>query len=161
MNAHIPFFRQRTGAYCGPAVMQMILRTHGMKATQDALAREAKTVHETGTSIANVVKTLRKHGFTVDAAHGRSVADLKRALIRGWIVIVCFTERASDEGHYAIVLGFKGKHIVLHDPAQHLGKHAPFTIKEFETRWKDRLFTRSRRWAAFVAPLSSGRARTK
>jgi ABC-type bacteriocin/lantibiotic exporter with double-glycine peptidase domain len=147
----LPFFKQRTNEYCGPAVLAMILRAHGIYRTQDQLAREAGTTFETGTSIKGLVSTLQKHGFTVNAKQRRSIKDLQRALSRDQIVIVCFTERKSQWGHYAIVRAIKGSHIVLIDPAEHLGRHAPFTLKEFDARWCEYLYTHTNHWAAFVS----------
>jgi ABC-type bacteriocin/lantibiotic exporter with double-glycine peptidase domain len=146
----IPFFKQRTNEYCGPAVMQMTLHAYGMRATQKALALEAGTNKARGTTLVGLVRALRKRGLQVEAAHNRSVRQLRAALRAKKIVIVCYTERAWNWGHYSIVRSFRGKYIILQDPAEHGGKPAPFTIEDFEKRWRDSKFTRSVRWAAFV-----------
>ena len=150
-DMRIPFFKQRTNEYCGPAVLQMTLRAYGVRATQTRLAEEAGTNTARGTTLAGVVRALRKHGLHVDAAHKRTIAQVRKALRARKLVIICYTERAWNWGHYSIVRGFRGKYILLQDPAEHDGKTAPFTIEEFEKRWYDNKFTRSVRWAAFVS----------
>jgi len=150
------FKRQRTNYYCGPAVLQIVASALGTRITQDEAAKLAHTNKKSGTSISNLVRVLNKFG-TVDAAEHRTVADIKKALAQGRVIIVCFTERHFNWGHYALVVEFKGKNIKLLDPAEKSGTGEPMTVKEFESRWKDPLYTKSVRWAAFVLPTASPR----
>ena len=161
------FRRQRTNYYCGPAVLQMVLAFFGIRKTQRELARLAKTDKEsgraygaeTGTSIKNMVATLRKLGLKVEANNYCTLTDIKLALRQNKVPIVCFTERRLNWGHYAIVMGFRGTYIELLDPAEPRGDGGPMTITEFKHRWKDPLFTKTTRWAAFVGPPKSQKRR--
>lgn len=152
MIMRIPFFKQINSDYCGPAVLQMILCARGIKITQKKAAALAHTSRARGTMPTGLVAALRKNGLMVAVKSGCTIRDLKRALAGHKLPIVCYTERRWNWGHYSIVLGFKGNHIILQDPAEHLGKHAPFTTKEFEKCWEDPKFTKSDHWAAFVQP---------
>ena len=163
MVQKIPFFHQRTEYYCGPAIIQMVLAAYDIKVTQRQAAHRAKTDKlrgvatgaETGTPFRNLVGALRSYGVRVSAQNHRSVPEMRRALKKKKIVIVCFTERKFGWGHYAIVTRIRPTHIDLLDPAEHLGKGKPMTLAEFQKRWKDPTHTRSRRWAAFVEKKSS------
>lgn len=154
----IPFSRQRTEYYCGPAIMQMVLAAYGIRATQRQLAEQAKTDKafgratgtETGTSISNLITTLKLYGAKVDAKNHRTIVEIKQALKSNKAVIVCFTERHLNWGHYALVIGFTGKYIKLLDPAEQGGAGEPMTIQGFKRRWNDPLHTKSIQWAAFV-----------
>ncbi len=154
---HKHFKRQRTNYYCGPAVIQMAASVLGKRITQHEAAKLARTTERVGTSLANLVAALRKLGTTVDESQHRTIGDIKRAIKKGEVVIVCFTERHFNWGHYAIVAGFKKNYIELIDPAEKLGTGAPMTVKEFEKRWQDPLHTKSVRWAAFVSQNTARR----
>src|SRR3989344_6188386 len=138
----IPFFHQRTEYYCGPAIIQMVLAIYGIRVTQRKIAWHAKTDKmfgkatgkETGTSIHNMLRTLRIFGVIVQAGNNRTTTGIKRALKQNKLVIVCFTEREYSWGHYAFVLGFKGSYIKLLDPAEHMGRGKSMTTSEFKHR---------------------------
>lgn len=136
--------------YCGPAAAVTVLRAFGIRATQRTIARIAHTNKKVGTSTKNLVFALRSFGLTVEARNKYSVRDLQRAFKEGEATIVCYTEPKQHEGHYAVLAGFRGENILLLSPDE-LG-YGPISmpIKEFESRWKDPLFTKTIRWAAFV-----------
>jgi hypothetical protein len=145
----------------------MVLAFFGIRKTQRELARLAKTdkefgrAHgaETGTSILNIVATLRAFGLKVEADNHRTLIDIKRALRQNKVPIVCFTERKLDWGHYAIVIGFRGIYIELLDPAEPRGDGGPMTITEFRHRWNDPVHTKTIQWAAFIGPPKTRKAR--
>lgn len=145
------FSRQINNDYCGPAVLKIILSAQGVSITQKEAALLAGTTRANGTSPQGLVKALRAHGLSVTGGNNRSIADLKSATQNGVVPVVCFTERHFSWGHYAIVLGFKGRYIELLDPAEKNGKGEPMSVTEFAKRWKDPLFTHTNRWAAFVS----------
>ena len=147
----LPFFKQRTNYYCGPAVLQMILKAHGVRLTQDTIALEAKTTREYGTKTEDMVRFLRGKGFVVVDGNGKTIADIERALARGDIVIVCYMERHLDWGHYSSVAGIEHGRIDLLDPAEKDGSGLPFPLDEFESRWRDPAFTKTDHWTAFVS----------
>jgi len=136
--------------FCGPAVVVTVLRAFGMYSTQRAIARLARTNKKIGTSTKNLVSVLRSFGLKVEVRNGYSIQDLRDALKKGYAIIVCYTEPHQEEGHYGIVAGFKGKNILIYAPDERGYDPISMRIDEFESRWKDPLFTRSNRWAAIV-----------
>lgn len=141
------YTRQRTGYYCGPAVMQIILKLHGTKLTQDALAKRAKTNKEIGTTPTNLIATLSKSGLKVTAAEGQTSAKLRAALRAGKEAIVCMT--SGGEGHYVIVLSLTPSSIKVLDPND---RRRVVTLKlaDFVKHWQDPLLTKTYRWAVFI-----------
>ena len=153
----LKFARQRTNYYCGPAIIQMILAAFGVRITQLQAAKLAKTDKlkgratgsETGTSIKNMLAVLRSYNLLVRASNHRSISDIKKALHRDAIVIVCYRERHYGWGHYSIVLGFRGQTIHLLDPDE--GPAGIYmSVSEFQSRWHDHIHTHTVHWAAFV-----------
>src|SRR3989344_4446351 len=136
--------------YCGPAVVVMVLRAHGIHATQRSAARLLHTTKAVGTSTKRLVGALRSFSLRVNAGNGLSLKDIHRALQEKSIVIVCYTEPREHQGHYAVVAGFRGTSILLFSPDERGDRPVLMPLKEFEERWHDPLFTRSKRWAAFV-----------
>lgn len=145
----IPHRHQINGDYCGPAVIQMILAAHSLRPTQRDIAKRAGTNAARGTTVKGLAAALRGYGFTVSEREQRSIADLRRALSRGNFIIINYTER-SDWGHFALLLRFTKKYVHLLDPAERQGGTARFPLAEFKERWRDPMFTKTTRWAAFV-----------
>jgi ABC-type bacteriocin/lantibiotic exporter with double-glycine peptidase domain len=143
--------RQQTDYYCGPAVLQMVGTAFDKNITQHEAAQLAQTTVETGTSAENLVQALEHLGLTVRAGNNQSIADIKAAQAAGEIIIICFTERSYNWGHYAVVDTITDTHVSLIDPAESQQDHTPFIIQEFEKHWKDPLFTKTDHWAAFVS----------
>ncbi|HVZ76133.1 MAG TPA: cysteine peptidase family C39 domain-containing protein [Candidatus Paceibacterota bacterium] len=146
----IPLIQQEKDYYCGPAIIEMILGAYGKNITQDEAAKRAGTTEAVGTSIAGLAGVLAQENFSVDAAENRSVADIQQALQKGAIVIVNYTEPVWEWGHYAIAEKIESGMITLIDPDSRTGKTS-MLMEEFERRWKDPLFTKATRWAAFVS----------
>lgn len=78
-------------------------------------------------------------------------------VVEGIPVIVDYTEPTSNEGHYAVVIGFNKKRIILNDPWN--GKDFSLPYKEFERRWIDHNGRWSNRWYLVLSKkeFSTGR----
>ena len=146
----IPHFHQRNNYYCGPAVVQMVLAAFGKRATQGEIAVLAKTKKKSGTSTRGLVKALKSYALVVKTGNDKKISDVHHALAEGAVVVVCYTELHWNWGHYAVVADLRDKTITLIDPAEPLGTTLRLSVAEFTKHWKDPLFTKSRRWAAFV-----------
>lgn len=140
--------RQRTGYYCGPAVLQILLRARGTHLTQDTIAKAAKTT-DAGTSPAHIEAALTKYGLKVKHAEHQTIADLHTALKAGHDVIACITEPAGD-GHYILILGFSGKAVRMLDTNDRR-KIVTMPITNFEKVWFDKIHTKTNHWAAYVS----------
>jgi ABC-type bacteriocin/lantibiotic exporter with double-glycine peptidase domain len=127
-----------------------VLTAYDIRTTQRKVAQLADTNKTTGTSTKGIVSALGHFGLRVVAMNGRTLTDIRRALARGTRVVVCYTEPYLDSGHYAVVAGFQGGKILLLSPDERGTLPLAMPIKEFQKRWKDDVFTHSKRWAAFV-----------
>jgi|SRR3989344_2657963 len=136
--------------FCGPAVIVTVLSSYGIRTTQKKAARLARTNKKTGTSTRGLLSALRSFGVRVRGGNGQTLGGIRRAIRANMISIVCYTEPHENIGHYAIVLGFRGGNILLLSPDERGQTPVAMPQKEFQERWKDPLFTHSRRWAAFV-----------
>lgn len=128
----------------------MIAGAYGGAITQHDAALLANTNEQTGTSTEGLVAALVSRGLRVDAAESRSINDVREALGREHIAVVCYTEPVLEWGHYAIVESVQDDTVTLIDPDARTGKTS-LKLDEFERRWKDPLFTKTVRWAAFVS----------
>ena len=145
----ISLSRQENEYYCGPAVLQAVLGQFSITATQTEIAKIAGTTAETGTSTEGMTRVLEHHGLALDAGERRTPEDIRSALASEKIVIVCWTERHLEEGHYSIVSEVSDEEITLFDPAEE-SRQTRMSVEEFEKRWRDPLFTKTERWMMAV-----------
>ncbi|HUD02654.1 MAG TPA: cysteine peptidase family C39 domain-containing protein [Candidatus Paceibacterota bacterium] len=150
---HIPHRHQKNIHYCGPTVLQMALAAYGIKRTQDQLAKEAKTPvdMEHATEPKNLVSVLHSYGFAAEAKNNSTLAELKEALKKNRIVIICYSERFWRWDHYAIVSKITDQEVHLIDPQEKIGTTLKMKLEEFEENWHGKLFTKTKRWALFAA----------
>ena len=135
--------------YCGPAVIVTVLRAYGIRTTQKKAERLARTNKKIGTTTRGLVSALRSFGVEVNAGR-QTIGGVDRAIRDGKVVIVCYTEPNENVGHYAVAVGFDGADILLLSPDERGQRPVRMPIAEFRKRWKDPLFTHSRRWGAYV-----------
>ncbi|HVV14944.1 MAG TPA: cysteine peptidase family C39 domain-containing protein [Candidatus Paceibacterota bacterium] len=147
---NIPHVLQENDYFCGPAIIAMTLGAFGRTITQQEAAVLAQTNEEVGTPIEGLVGALKGLGLSVDAAEKRTIDDLAAAVSEEKVCVVCYTEPVLEWGHYAIVEKIEKGAITLIDPDSRTGTTS-LVLEEFERRWKDPLFTKSERWAAFVS----------
>jgi ABC-type bacteriocin/lantibiotic exporter with double-glycine peptidase domain len=130
---HIPFRRQQNDWYCGPACLQMVLGYFGIRKSQDALAKMAKTNKRTGTTRANLLKTLRRQKLIARQTEKLALADLHRKTA-DYIILINYPELSENIDHYALVKGFTSKSVLFNDPWYGATYHMP--IRTFAKRWK-------------------------
>jgi ABC-type bacteriocin/lantibiotic exporter with double-glycine peptidase domain len=147
---NIPHILQENDYFCGPAIIAMVLGAFGRTITQQEAAALAQTNEEVGTPVEGLVGALKGLGVTVEAKEGTTLGEIEAALAGETICIVCYTEPVLEWGHYAIVEKIENGEIALIDPDARTGTTS-MMLDEFERRWKDPLFTKSERWAAFVS----------
>src|SRR3989344_9346488 len=99
----VPFYLQDNAYFCGPAVIQMVLASFGIKRSQAQLAKKARTNDETGTTTRALIRTLRAEGLLVSGSDHSTTDQPRRALTAGRVVIVCFMDPDDEVGHYAVV----------------------------------------------------------
>ncbi|VVB80060.1 Peptidase C39 family protein [uncultured archaeon] len=134
MKLKIPFFKQRTGFYCGPASLEMVLAFFKKYKTQKELAKEARTKKD-GTTHEEMIKVARREGFYCYVHNNSTIEEIKHFIKQGLPVIINYKEPSSEEGHYAVISGYKKSRLILNDPWN--GNNFKIKEKEFLRRWHD------------------------
>lgn len=152
----VPYFRQDTNYSCGPATIQMICAFYGYRESERDLMRLAKTT-TTGTSHGNLISATLKFGLYVYLNTDTTLQEIKYFLDSGIPVVVNYTEPSTEDGHYAVAVGYSAKHLILHDPWN--GPHFHLPWREFERRWYDHGVHKSHHWLLAVSdkPFAVGR----
>lgn len=130
----VPYVKQNTDFYCGPAIVQMVLARVGIIFTQEQLALEMGTTSERGTAAESIVDTLELHGLNALRANGATLDDISAALRQGKLALVGYVEPAGDP-HYALVTAVTDTAVTLSDPL--FGQNHTMTKDEFTERWYD------------------------
>ncbi len=164
----IKFFEQRQSGMCGPAALRSLLYCHGVKKSEDELARLCHSSPKYGTTPEMMEAALAKLGFRTKTACWQSKEESWNAL-NHWInemglpVLVDWFSKV--DGHYSVVWKLTQQHIWIADPEFHLKKDRARKMawNDFFRAWfdfygdyltrKSDLFAR---WwlVAFRAPLS-------
>ncbi|MDX9722203.1 MAG: C39 family peptidase [Myxococcota bacterium] len=113
--------------FCGPAVLELVLRYFDFQADQDAIAGVVKREH--GTPMVEIVEYLRAMG--VEARRFASNAErIKRAIDLGCPIIV--QEEYSTCSHVAVITGYDDRLgvFVAQDPMRHAPMLKSFTFTD-------------------------------
>ncbi len=86
--------------YCGPATLELVLRSHGIEIDQDDIAPQVK--RDTGSSILLMTSYLESHGLQARRFEGDG-ARFRTCIEQGLPVIV--EEEYSTTSHVAVVIG--------------------------------------------------------
>ena len=129
----VPYFEQKTDYTCGPASLQMVLAFFGIKAEEEALAKQLETNSDIGTMHHNMIEGVRSHGLHCYVNDQATVQELQYLLGFNAPVIIRFIEPYDDEDHYGVVIGVNRFFITIHDPSN--GASQRYTHKSFTERW--------------------------
>lgn len=130
---NIPFIKQKTDYFCGPASLQMIFNYHRMNIDQEKLAEIMKTKEKVGTKKRRMIEAVKKHGFHFCAKNNSKITDIEELLENKIPVIVNFIEPSDEESHYAVIIGMNNDEVVFSDPWN--GNDFRIDKKEFLKRW--------------------------
>ncbi len=131
---------------CGVKALQLVMAYYGVEVREDVLIDELKSDNN-GTSIENMIGVAKKYGFEVIAQRGVSLETVKQYIEKGIPVIVLLQAWAErymtledwktdyDDGHYAIVIGYKDNIVVFEDPSSF--RRTWLTEEEYLARWHD------------------------
>lgn len=153
MRLKVPYFRQETNVFCGPACIQMVMRHFGKSyPSQSALARAMKTdlYGDKGTSHGNMIGYFRAKGFIARSMYFATLEDIERLMEEGIPCIVHFTEPSEEDDHYAIVSEITPTKVVLNDPWN--GNNFTFSREEFLKRWADKKGKEHPHWMLVARP---------
>jgi len=135
MKLKVPFYKQKTIYYCGPACLQMVFGFFGLKKSQEEIAKQTKTNEKNGTLHKNMVNIILKNGFYCYVNNNSTLHEVKHLIDIGIPVIVNYLESSNDEVHYAIITGYEKDYLILNDPWN--GKDLKLTNNFFKARWFD------------------------
>jgi len=131
----VPYFKQKKSYTCGPASLKMVLKFFGKNLNEDTIARKLKTSKQ-GTSHREIIDFARQNGFYCYVHENSTIHELRHFINLGLPVIVNYIEPKDNEGHYAVVVGFKKNGLILNDPWN--GANFILKEKDFKDRWHDR-----------------------
>lgn len=129
--------------YCGPASLKIVLDYYGSVKTEKELVRMAGWNKELGVDNQEIKKAAVILGFKVKIKNNSNYRDIQNWLNKGVPVIVnWFTRGRSDysdsataDGHYSVVVGLDDKFIYLQDPE--IGKIRKIKRCDFMKVWFD------------------------
>ena len=139
-------FQEESG-WCGPAVVQILLRFINKNKTQKEIAKDIyKSWWGTGNSIlfAYLSKFFKKYNYKTDS----TLEDIKSHLDKNHLIIVnWWDDISSDEeadGHYSLVAGYdeEKRLLTLCDPSNERKGIWQIDFDEFNNSWFDYLDTR-------------------
>lgn len=130
----LPFYKQSTDFYCGPASLQMLFEYNRLKLDQDELANLLGTCPKQGTEHEMILNVIDEHGFSFFANNQSSVEEIQHFLDQKLPVLVNYLEPKDNEGHYAVAVGHDEQKIILNDPTHGAGFALP--IADFEQRFR-------------------------
>ena len=132
ITERIEFSSQIKDWSCGPAVVQMILKSLGKKRSESELISSMKANPERGTSPSRMVSFLRDLGIECDSKENSSLSEIEENLKNFHVVVLYFLKDWSVD-HYALVRSVKGEKITLFDPWY--GKDHDYGLSHFEEIW--------------------------
>jgi hypothetical protein len=107
--------------------------------TSNELGDTLKTSEKLGTQPEDMVKYLKRTGFTVRVREEASWAELKKALQNGRMVLVDWWtdigDPGEDLGHYSVVTRISTKTLTIYDPD--INKKRVLGKNTFLDRWHD------------------------
>lgn len=144
-----PFYRQNDDFTCGPAVMKMVFSFLGKTKKINSLA---ETLHTTkiGTCHLSLIEEARREGFFCYVNNNSTIHEVRHFINLGLPVVVNYNEPSTNDGHYAVVVGYDRNKIIMNDPWN--GKNFKISENEFILRWHDRFNGHaSKKWIMVVS----------
>lgn len=153
----VPYFKQDTGYTCGPASLQMVLAFHGVRESEEHLAKELESNMEDGTCHQNMIEAATSRGFHCYVNDNSSLEEISFLLSHDIPLIVHFLETSDREDHYSVVVGLSSKEVIINDPWN--GERTHLTKRAFMDRWTCAHVGNCKEWlmAIMKEPLPLGR----
>ena len=132
---HLPYNEQQTEYTCGPASMKMIFAYFKIFQSEKNLAKQIKTNNKIGSLHSKMIATAAKSGLYCYVNQDSTIHEIKMFIYQDLPVIVHFIEPSDNEGHYAVIIGFRNTSLILNDPWN--GKNFILSMSDFTKRWHD------------------------
>jgi ABC-type bacteriocin/lantibiotic exporter with double-glycine peptidase domain len=127
------FVAQQTDYYCGPAVLQSILKKYNIHIEQSDLARMAQTNTAVGTSPKNMIQVLESLGLAAKDKYIRS-ADELRSLLGEKVSVIALVE-SEGEAHWIIIDSPAGSGFKVMDPWKEFNSLNSVTENQLFSTW--------------------------
>jgi len=136
-----PSVRQATDFSCGAAAFEAILAYYGIKGREDEIREAVDTHPESGTEEENIALFAKKLGFKV-LMQPMSFEMVKKfidhnipvmILLQAWSEEPVDYQQSTDQGHFAVVIGYGTKGFFFEDPS--LFNLGYLTFQELTERW--------------------------
>ncbi|KKS84747.1 MAG: hypothetical protein UV60_C0015G0015 [Parcubacteria group bacterium GW2011_GWA2_43_11] len=136
MVLDVPYFKQENNYTCGAVTVQMLLRHHGIVASEDNLKIDLHTDKVYGTHHSAIINELTARGLYCYVNTGSTFDDV-RFYVRDkkLPVLIHYLETIADWGHYALIVGYDRHNIFFNDPLYGHKYTLPRTT--FLERWQD------------------------
>lgn len=154
----VPYHRQVSSYYCGPAALEMVFDFYGPDIPQGEIADVARTAPD-GTYTCDMVRashfsnlstfpiggypttgyTARKLGYAAFECWDMTIDELKSLIAAGYPIIVLTT------WHYRVAVGYSITRITFQDP--YYGQNLSMTYEAFASDWDY-----SSHWGLFINP---------
>lgn len=113
--------RQHNGYSCGPYALKIVLDYHEDELGIREIMRLTKCTHE-GTLHKDLKQALKKLKWDYIEKDDASIEEIESFIRKGLPVIVDYQDhyigrRQKDESHFAVVIGYNERSLVLSDPA--------------------------------------------
>jgi len=156
----VPYHRQITGYYCGPAALEMVFDFYGPDVHQSEIADVARTAPD-GTYTCDMVRATHFSGLSTSVGEempgsitGYSARKLGFAALECWDMTIDQLKSLIDARypvvvlttwHFRVAVGYSGARIMFQD--SYHGTNTSLTYGEFDTDWDY-----SSHWGLFVSP---------
>ena len=141
---------QENKDWCGPAIIQMVLKAAGFRKSQKAIAKDVY-IKWWGTTQQILIAYLSRYFKNVRYKRNSSLADISRKLNKGSIVIANWWDDLDDsdaDGHYTIVAKYDKRKQMLSmiDPSNTRSGIWEMNAKDFKGRWYAALDVHGDNW---------------
>lgn len=126
-------FKQETEYSCGPASIRMaISRYISSIPCESSIIELSKCNHIIGTTRSQMIKTVRKLGFTVFSKANGTLEHLSELLKSSRTIIILFSDDINSF-HYSIIYAITEESITIADPW--IGNLRSISINDFKNNW--------------------------
>lgn len=128
-------YEQKTNYTCGTASVRMVVDFYedGRNYDEDVLLRYLGSQPVVGTEADDVADFFKTYDYHVFHSEGCSVKTLEYFVSRGLPTIINYRNQLGNVGHFAVVVGYTSKALILNDPWN--GECHTVDKAEFEKLW--------------------------
>lgn len=136
-----PELRQTYEYDCGANALQATLAYYGIEVSEESLLKLAKTDKKKGTTIAGMLRVLKKYSLKFDS-NSMTIENLKEyinkkipiiILLQAWNGKSIHYTNYYHSGHWVVAIGYNNKKIFFEDP--YAFERTFLTNDELNNRW--------------------------